>query len=353
MQLVILLGGKATRLGYLAVEKPKCLQLIHNQPFLDIILNEYRNAGFTKFVLLAGHLGEQLKRYESDNIKVIVEKEPMGTGGAIIDAMKHLNKHFFVCNGDTFIAAKDVAKFVEYAKEKDASLVMGTHSGLYAFNKQTLVNWNCRDRCIPSNVSNEELLEKLHGHYNLEKDIISNIKWFHYCVNTNKFHDIGTPESLESFRAFYKRKAIFLDRDGTIMEHVPYIKDPKDVKLIPNTIFHMKKAKEMGYLLIMISNQAGPAKGVQTQEQFERVHARMISLLKKEGIVFDDQFICCSADNNHPRRKPNTGMVEEAIDKWNLDREQCVFVGDRPSIDIECGKRAHIPRLYLTEDFRI
>ena len=158
---------------------------INGTPLIEILLTEYRKAGFDHFVLLTGHLGNKLKKYKSKNVKIIQEKKPLGTGGAIINALDKLGEHFFVANGDTFIKAKDICAFTKYANKKDASLVFNTHAGLFAFNKSTLSKWG-----------NVSLI--------LEKDIMLDIKNFCYFIGKEKYWDIGTPEKLEEFRKFHK-----------------------------------------------------------------------------------------------------------------------------------------------------
>jgi NDP-sugar pyrophosphorylase family protein len=185
MQLAILCGGLGTRLGKLSEKTPKILMDINGTPFIELLLAEYRKAGFTKFVLLAGHLGSKLKKYKSKDVLLIKEKETLGTGGAIINALDKLEDHFFVANGDTFIDAKSIHDFAIHNKGKDASLIFHTHAGLFAFNKETLKKFG-----------NVSLM--------IEKDLLLDIKNFHYYVIHGKFHDIGTPERLEEFRRLMK-----------------------------------------------------------------------------------------------------------------------------------------------------
>ena len=340
MQLCILCGGRATRLGEIAKTTPKCLQKINEKPLLDILIAEYKKSGFTDFVLLAGHLGDQLKKYESKDIKVIIEKSPLGTGGAIINALPHLQSQFYVVNADTFIKAESLGNFLRYSKDKSASLIFNdTHAGLFSFMREELYTVAAKQGIIPDK------------QYNLEKDIILYMKNMHYYVDKGKFWDIGVPKRLEEFRKYFNRPALFLDRDGTIIKHVPYITDPNDVVLVDNVMDQMKKAKAQGYYLIMISNQSGVAKGIISQNNYNKVHTRMIDLLKKEGIILDGQYICLSADNKHPDRKPNPGLLLKAAKDFNLDLSDCIFVGDRLKIDIAAGKKAGINKLYLTKDF--
>jgi NDP-sugar pyrophosphorylase family protein len=197
MQLAILCGGIATRLGDLSKNTPKILMDINGTPFIEILLAEYRKAGFDKFVLLTGHLGKKLKKYESNNIQIMIEKKPLGTGGAVTHALDKLDSHFWVANGDTFIKAEYVKRYIEYSKvHENSSFILGSkHAGLFSFNKDFILLF----KILP---------ESRDKQLNLEKDILSRMCDVHYYVGIGKFHDIGTPERLEEFRKFYKRGVI-------------------------------------------------------------------------------------------------------------------------------------------------
>jgi len=332
MQLLILCGGLASRLGDITKSTPKVLLDIHGRKFLDIILEEYRKAGFSEFILLAGHLADKLKEYESDNIKVIVEDEKLGTGGAVLNALPYLKDNFFTCNGDTFIPFDQVARFAKKNKRSNAVLILGAQAGLRSFSKKDM------EKFIP-------------GKWSLERDILPHISRLRYYVGTGRFYDIGTPERLEEFRKFYKRKAVFCDRDGTLVEYVPYLKDSKGIKPKLDVIRKIVALQKKGYLVIMVSNQAGIEKGKITSAEFVKVEKKTDKLLKENGLVLDAKYYCFSADDSDPARKPNPGMIFEARDKFNLDLSQCILVGDRLDVDILAGKNAGIQKLYLADDF--
>lgn len=337
MQLAILCNGLGTRLGDLSRDTPKALMNINGRPFLEILIEEYRKAGFTEFVLLAGHLGAQLKKYESKDIEVIIEKEQLGTGGAVISALPHLYNSFFVANGDTFIKAESLIGYLEYAKNRNSALIHGkTNAGLFSFNKKDLLNFN-----------KENL--------NLEKDIIKNIKPFHMYITGGKHIDIGTPEKLEEFKLPYKNKAVFVDRDGTLIKYIPYISDPKYLELKQDVVNKLKQFKSKGYLIIMISNQSGIKQGLITLEQHNKVHDTLIALLKEQNMELDGHTYCFATKDTRGKlgfmRKPNPGMLIEAENKFDLDLSRCIMVGDRDEVDLECGRRAKVGRCYLVHDF--
>lgn len=106
--------------------------------------------------------------------------------------------------------------------------------------------------------------------------------------------------------------------------------------------------KELGYLVILVSNQKGVGKGLMTQEELCQVNEFMIQeLIDRTGSKFDDVFYCVDiAEETSPRLKPNPGMLLEAIEKWNIDPLCSWIVGDS-SKDILAGKRAGIKTILV------
>ncbi|MFW9942660.1 MAG: D-glycero-beta-D-manno-heptose 1,7-bisphosphate 7-phosphatase [Candidatus Thorarchaeota archaeon] len=140
-----------------------------------------------------------------------------------------------------------------------------------------------------------------------------------------------------------KNEAIFLDRDGVINKEVNYLSDPNNFEFIEGSIEALKILKEKGFLLIVITNQAGIARGFLTVEILNAIHDKMISQLKENTVKLDDIYYC----PHHPDftgpcecRKPNPGMILKAETKFNIDLTNSYMVGDT-LIDIETGKAAN------------
>jgi NDP-sugar pyrophosphorylase family protein len=125
MQVVILAGGKGTRLRPLTDQTPKPLMCIHGKPFLEYQLELIRSAGLKNVLLLVSYLGDRIEEYFDDgsqaglNIKYSYEKEPMGTGGALKNAEDKLEEEFLLLNGDTFLPI-DYGKLMEYFQKNTA-----------------------------------------------------------------------------------------------------------------------------------------------------------------------------------------------------------------------------------------
>jgi len=143
-------------------------------------------------------------------------------------------------------------------------------------------------------------------------------------------------------------RAVFLDRDGTINTDVNYLTKKSDIEIIDGVIEGLKKFKDLGYLNIIITNQSAVARGLITIEELESINDEIVSRLKIDGRkLIDDIFyspyhpegIISEFSIDSPDRKPGTGLLEKARDKYNLLLNQSFFIGDSFS-DIECGKKA-------------
>lgn len=153
-----------------------------------------------------------------------------------------------------------------------------------------------------------------------------------------------------------KNKAFFLDRDGIINERLigDYVKSIEEFVFIDEFFTLLKKIKEYDFLAILISNQQGVGKSLMTAADLEKIHNYMQNeLYKKTGYRLDDIFTCTSlASENDFRRKPNPGMIFEAIEKYDIDPNQSFIVGDSIS-DIDAGKRACVKTIYIGDDNKI
>jgi len=143
-------------------------------------------------------------------------------------------------------------------------------------------------------------------------------------------------------------KAIFLDRDGTINVEKDYIYKSEDLVFEEGTIEALKIFKNLGYILIVVSNQSGIARGYFTEKDLNIFNNNMNEILKKNGVEITE-FYCCP---HHPDgigeykkvcecRKPNNKMIEDAIKKYNIDREKSYMIGDKTS-DIGAGLKSNL-----------
>ena len=147
-------------------------------------------------------------------------------------------------------------------------------------------------------------------------------------------------------------RAVFLDRDGTLIENPGYLGDPGKVKLLPFVSEILSRLKnEFNYFLIVISNQSGIARGLITAEQVKQVNEKINTLLKAFNVSIDKFYYCPYHPNFSTAeecgcRKPSTEMVEKAVEEFDVDRSKSFFIGDSVT-DIECGMNADIKTILV------
>lgn len=143
-------------------------------------------------------------------------------------------------------------------------------------------------------------------------------------------------------------KAVFLDRDGTIIEDKYYMCDVKDLQLLKNSIEALRKFKQMGYLLIVITNQSGIGRGYFSQYQANQFNKAMLLVLEKNGCNIDATYTCPHApEENCICRKPSPFMVEKAIQEWQIDPAKSYMFGDKET-DVKCGNNAGVKSFKVT-----
>jgi len=142
-----------------------------------------------------------------------------------------------------------------------------------------------------------------------------------------------------------KRGAVFLDRDGIINWRIAggYVRTPAEFHLLPDIVPFLSGVHQLGLLTIVVTNQQGVAKGLMGLEALEAIHKHMQQeFLRLLGFGVDDIFVCIDpAETNSWRRKPQPGMLIEALHKWHLTPEACWMVGDTAA-DVLAGHRAGI-----------
>lgn len=133
-------------------------------------------------------------------------------------------------------------------------------------------------------------------------------------------------------------RAVFFDRDGTLMEDAHYCGDPAQVKVYPGVPGALRKLKEAGFHTLVVTNQSGIGRGLITEAQYRAVEAELRHQIG-EGLL-DASYFCPDAPGvPSTRRKPEPGMLLEAAADFNIDLARSYLIGDK-SADIECGRRA-------------
>ena len=149
-----------------------------------------------------------------------------------------------------------------------------------------------------------------------------------------------------------KQKAVFIDRDGVINDDTGhyYIYKPEDFKLNNGVIEGLKLLSDAGFLLIIISNQGGVAKGIYTVKDIDKVHNKLSVELKKHSLKIDAIYFCPHHESvsDCDCRKPKPGMILDAIKKFEINPENSFLIGDSER-DIIAGEKAGLKRCFLIE----
>lgn len=148
-----------------------------------------------------------------------------------------------------------------------------------------------------------------------------------------------------------RRRAVFLDRDGTLIEDVGYPRDPATITVLAGAMSALRELSRLGFALVVVSNQSGIARGLVTVGEAAAVHERFVSLYAAGGVQFDAVAYCPHAPSDGcDCRKPAPGMLLDSAARLELELESSFMVGDKAS-DVEAGRRAGC-RTILLETMR-
>lgn len=138
------------------------------------------------------------------------------------------------------------------------------------------------------------------------------------------------------------RRALFLDRDGTLIVDVGYPRDPALVEPLPGAVEALRDLQR-DWLLVIVSNQSGIARGLITPDEARAVHERVVELFAAGGVTFAGAYYCPHGPDHGCRcRKPAPGMLLDAARELDIELAASVMIGDKPS-DVECGRAAGCP----------
>src|SRR6059036_3751394 len=143
--------------------------------------------------------------------------------------------------------------------------------------------------------------------------------------------------------------AVFIDRDGTIMEDCVYCSDPKNVKIFPGVREALRRLKSNGFKLMIITNQSGIGRGLFTVEQYRAVEAEVLRQLGDD--LIDATYFCPDVPGQHSScRKPAPGMIVEATQEHQIDLSRSFLIGDK-EIDAECGRNVGMRTIRVRTGF--
>ena len=144
------------------------------------------------------------------------------------------------------------------------------------------------------------------------------------------------------------RKVVFLDRDGTLIVDQHYLRDPALIRYLPTTFAALKLLNDNGFEFVIVTNQSGVAKGLITLEDLDAIHLKMRQDFQSHKIPLL-HIAYCTADSGSkdPRRKPEPGMILEALDEYGISASRSWMIGDKKA-DVDAGQRAQVRSVFLS-----
>lgn len=389
MKVVIMAGGKGTRIASVNSEVPKPMIEIGGKPILQWQIENLKACGLTDIILVVGYMGEVIQGYFKDgtsfgvHISYFVESTPLGTAGALFK-MSQLTDDFLLMCGDVILDV-DFNRFIAFHHKNKAWASLMTHPNGHPYDSSLLVTKVLSPQelgglpvdthCVVQWMNKEDersyyknrvnagieiispaLLQETMRNYvprhpenpdkiDLDRDVLKpNIQSGRiYAYDTPEYiKDMGTPDryyevesdilsgKVKARNLINKQKAVFLDRDGTINQYVGFLTKPEQFELIPKVPAAIKLINKSGYLAIVVTNQPVIARGDCTWEGLQMIHDKMETELGKAGAFLDGIYVC----PHHP-------------DKG--------FEGERPEYKVACDCRKPSPGLILraARDFNI
>lgn len=397
---VILAGGAGTRLKSLAGDVPKCMVKIAGKPIIEWQLLCLGENSIKDITIVTNHkyrehfayLEQKPSAFRVEAIHIIYEKEPLGTGGALLPFKgKGLGEFAFVF-GDIMFDV-DFSKFVDFHHEHKSMVTALSHPNDHPFDSDLLIvdiddriqsiSRKSEPRTTPyPNLTNaglyvvsEAILEYVPEGVktDFEKDIIAkHLDLPVYAYSSSEYvKDCGTPERFKEVEDDIKKgivkaknlsrpqKCIFLDRDGTINEFGDFVTSMDKLILKKDASEAIKMINRSEYLAVVITNQPVVARGETSIEELDRIHMKLYDELGQGGAYLNGLYYCPhhpdkGFEGERPEykiacdcRKPNIGLIKKAQKRFNIDLSQSWFVGDT-SQDVQTGINAGCRTIRLT-----
>jgi histidinol-phosphate phosphatase family protein len=393
MKVLILAGGKGTRLGDKTKLIPKPMIEIGGKPVLQHQIELFKKYGYTEIIILVNHLSNAIIEHFGNgkrfgvNITYYSEHIPLGTAGGLKDLEESLSEDFFLLYGDVMINM-DLNRFVEFHKSKDSDCTIVIHPNDHPQDSD-LVDVDNQKRVVAfhskphdenryyRNLVNAGLyilgptilkFIKKGRKADFGKDIFPTIlkKISMYGYNTAEYlKDMGTPARLDKVtqdfesgridRSNYKlkRPCIFLDRDGVLNEDTDLISHHEGIVLFDFVPAAVKKINQSEYLSVVVTNQSVIARNMCSVDDLQEIHNKMEALLGQEGAYLNGIYYCPHhPDGGFPGenklykvdchcRKPKPGMLLDAAKEFNINLKESWLVGDSDR-DIKAGKAAGV-----------
>jgi D-glycero-alpha-D-manno-heptose 1-phosphate guanylyltransferase len=389
IEAIILAGGLGTRLRDVVPDLPKCMAPVAGRPFLYYVINALQLQGVNHFIFSLGYKHELIEawlkeNYPRLNYEVVIEEEPLGTGGAIRYAChKAKGKTVLVTNGDTLFIT-DVAALLSLHQEKNPECTMAlkpmtnfdrygsvmikdniiTHFAEKKNNKEGLINGGVY-------ILDKQKFESGHwpSKFSFEKEFLEPLSQSNKIAGLPQdgyFIDIGIPTDYNqaqedlaqapiNLKKIDKDWTLFLDRDGVINEDKPnsYIFNADEFIIYDGLLSKgnkpgaFKKFADLFGRIIIITNQRGVGREMMSKKDLLDIHEKLVREVTASGGRIDHIYYCPAPDKKDPGRKPNLGMaVQVKKDFPDVNFSRSIMVGNNFS-DMQFGKNAGMHTVFV------
>ena len=412
MLVIIMAGGRGTRISELFPDVPKPLIPIDGVPVLEREICSLREQGFTDIILTVSYLHEKIEEHFGDGsrfgvkIEYFVEETPLGNAGALFLLRQRIGTQpFLLLNADAVFDV-DFNRMAAFHRRHGGSVTLFTHpnshpydSGLIVADEQGRVEqWLAKEDERPVwyknrvnaglHIIDPAVLDGVDGSrvgktdengkpvkIDLDRQLLKPLAGTGkmVCYDSPEYvKDMGTPERFYAVQQDHHRgivraknlanrqKAIFLDRDGTINKYVGFLRTPEQMELTDDAAEAIRLINGSGRLAIVVTNQPVIARGEVTVAGLNEIHNRMETLLGLGGAYIDGLYYC----PHHPQkgfageipelkfdcdcRKPKPGLLLKAAEDFNIDLNNSWMIGDSES-DVQAGEAAHCRTVRIEE----
>ncbi|HUL00071.1 MAG TPA: HAD-IIIA family hydrolase, partial [Nitrospirota bacterium] len=389
---IIIAGGKGTRVAGAAKDLPKCLIPIGDKPLLQHQIEFLKANGLLNIKILIGHLGDKIVGYFGDgtsfgvNISYFKEKYPLGTAGCVKEFETDIgDEDFLVLYGD-ILAEMKLADLFLFHESNAAAATLVVHpndhphdSDIVVLDERSaisaIIQKDNKSGFYPNCVNAAIYVLSKRVFKYIDKDRFSDfmkdvfpkmlMHGERLCgYRTAEYiKDMGTVERLAEVRADFadgrlgrfqkgqQRPAIFMDRDGTIVKKIDLLRREEELTIYPFSAQAIRRINNSNYLAILITNQPVIARNLCTPNELKMIHNKLETLLGQEKAYLNDICYCPHhPDGGYPGensalkidcecRKPKTGMIQYAAERYNIDLKASWMIGDTTA-DIQTGINA-------------
>lgn len=398
-QCIILAGGAGTRLRERLGDLPKPMIPFAGKPLLEHQVQLAKQFGFTDLVFFVHYRADLIEQYFGDGakwgvrIRYVIEKEPLGTAGAVLEGFESLAEKFLVLYGDTMVNV-DLERIWQAHQRADADAALLLHPNdhpldsdlvevdaagrITAFHNRPHPAGVWRQNLVNAGlyVLNKAALEPFHAsrithysapHADFGKDLFpAMLRAGRTLLGYNSpeyIKDIGTPYRYDRVSAELAngtiarstlatpQRAVFLDRDGTLIIDRDNLRNAEGLELLPGVPEAVRELNIRGWRTVVVTNQPVIAKGWTTEAEMQNIHNKLETLLGAEHAFLDRIYYCphhpdAGFPGERPElkircdcRKPAIGMIRRAVADLNIDLAQSWLIGDTTT-DVQAAKNA-------------